>query len=219
MATTSKAPRISDADILTALKDNNNVRRYAARSLGLNESVLRHRVSEMKKAGVALPKTGWRLQKGSPARRAERKRGPQSPNEGARNLRARAAPRSIAELLAFNSKLAGHPLVDPLDAAQRREAERQRIEIHEAWWRTRVEVVDFPAPDELSPAFFGRHWCSISTSSFPAARSSEFSRWVSAPARGAGRGARGLRMVRERDRAKRATNVRVSVVSRPWSTL
>ncbi len=167
MAVRTRKPRLSDADLLAALSANNNVRRYAARSLAISESLLGDRLSKMQRAGVKVPRSGWRPQKRGPEfrgqgpesgqRRAE-SRGPQavavtvghSPCSAVRSpLSAR-----LADILAFNSKLAGHPLVDAVEELQRRQAERRRIEIHEAWWRTRAELVDFPAPTEMSPGIF-----------------------------------------------------------------
>ncbi len=162
MAGTTKRPRFSDADILAALKDTNNVRRYAARSLGISESLLGSRLSKMQKAGITVPRSGWRPQKG-------RAQGGEGSGEAARRVTtplaglfsalpcsALRSPLSgrLADILAFNSKLAGHPLVDPAEQQQQRQAERRRIAIHEAWWRTRAEVVDFPAPQETSPGVF-----------------------------------------------------------------
>jgi hypothetical protein len=158
MERTPNRPRLSDADILTALRDNNNVRRYAARSLGLSESVLGNRLHRMQKAGVHVPRSARRR---TPCvGRQQANGGHPPPVISAEQPRADApgSPdhrrRTLAEILAFDSKLAAHPLLDAAIQGERRQAERRRIEIHEAWWRTRVEVVDFPPPVEMGEGIF-----------------------------------------------------------------
>ena len=180
------------------LERDNNVRRYAARSLAISESLLGDRLSKMQRAGVKVPRSGWRPQKRGPEfrgqgpesgqRRAE-SRGPQavavtvghSPCSAVRSpLSAR-----LADILAFNSKLAGHPLVDAVEESQRRQADGRRIEIHEAcggpanWWTS--------APRKCRPESFGKASRSTSTSSSLAATSSGSSRWACVHARSAGR--------------------------------
>jgi hypothetical protein len=179
----SRPPKFSDAEILNALSRNNNVRRYAARSLGVSESSLGNRLTRMQRAGFAVPTSGWKPTKPIGKQEGMSSRSPLSalpsplsvphsplnnrPTETESDLRRAKqrkpaqsdqffdllppAGKRLADILEFNSKLAGHPLVDPFERLERREAEQRRIEIHEAWWRTRVEVIDFPAPEEVAP--------------------------------------------------------------------
>ena len=199
MAGTTKRPRFSDADILAALKDTNNVRRYAARSLGISESLLGSRLSKMQKAGITVPRSGWRPQKGGAreakgaARRPSVLRlllpGSSRPSPAPR-IRSPLSGR-LADILAFNSKLAGHPLVDPAEQQQQRQAERRRIAIHKGlvadprrWWT-------FRRRRKPRPECSAKRSQSISINSFLAARSSGSSRW--ACGRCTSRGARSLR--------------------------
>ena len=174
MADTTKRRRFSDADILAALKDTRNVRRHAARSLGISESLFGSRLAKMRKAGITVPPSGWHRQKGrqqagagsgEAARPVTTSLAPLSSALPCSALRSPLSPR-LADILAFNSKLAGHPLVDAVEQQQRQQAERRRIAIHEAWWRTPRRWWTFPPRRRPRPEVFAKRSRSISINSF-----------------------------------------------------
>jgi hypothetical protein len=128
-------------EILAVLEACGGRRGEAARRLGLSRQGLYY---HLHKLGARVAPSSPPLPPTKSATSTTKPRAPIPPiSEPVRDKR-------LAEILVFDPSLpVDHPLVTPEDFERRREADRRRIQVKEAWWRTRLEVVDLPPAIEL----------------------------------------------------------------------